>query len=231
MSVMFTNLKIQGSRMKMQLVTMFVTLMQISALCASYDLVEVVKINPNIRLDIKYATTTNFTGKILYPSARCYLRSAVAQKLDKVQKELEAQGLGLKVFDGYRPRSVQYKMWEVCPDDRYVADPAKGSKHNRGSAVDCTLIDSKTGQELEMPSAYDDLTEKAHRNYDKMPSEAAKKNCKRLEDSMAKHGFVPLPTEWWHFDDAEWEKYELLDVSFDQLEQSIGDAVQVTPAQ
>jgi len=181
------------------------------------DLVEIPQINPNIKLDIRYATTNNFTGKVVYPSSRCYLRRAVAEKLDKVQRELEELGLGLKIFDGYRPLSVQRKFWEICPDPRYVADPAKGSKHNRGSAVDVTLIDRATGKELVMPSEFDDFTEKAHRDYAKMAPEGAR-YCKLLELIMVKHGFIPLPTEWWHFDDINWENYDLLDKDFDQLE-------------
>lgn len=182
------------------------------------DLIELITINPNIRLDIKYATGDNFTKKAVYTQAKCYLRKAVAEKVNKVQLELEKQGLGLKVFDGYRPRSVQYKFWELVPDERYVGDPKKGSKHNRGSAVDLTIIRLSDGQEVEMPSAFDEFSEKAHRNYDAMTLEA-RKNCKLLEDLMVAQGFIPLPTEWWHFDDVDWQNYDLLDVSFEELEQ------------
>ena len=106
------------------------------------QLVELTTINPNILLDIRYATGNNFLKETVYPSARCFLVRAAAMQLDSVQNELEQQGLGIKVFDGYRPFSVTKKMWEILPDDRYVANPKNGSRHNRGAAVDLTLVDS-----------------------------------------------------------------------------------------
>jgi len=186
-------------------------------LSLSAGLVELIKVIPSIRLDIRYATTNNFTNKVVYPSARCFLQEEAANALAEVQKELSAQGLGLKVFDGYRPLAIQRIFWNICSDERYVANPAKGSKHNRGSAVDLTLIDLKTGNELVMPSGYDDMSEKAHRNYDAMTDEA-KKNCKLLEDSMIKHGFIALPTEWWHFDYKTWKNNPILDISFEEID-------------
>lgn len=180
------------------------------------ELVELIKINPNIKLDIRYATKNNFTGKQVYSSAKCYLQKSAALALDEVQKELEKQGLGLKIYDCYRPFSVQKIFWEICPDARYVADPKVGSKHNRGTAVDLTLIDLKTGEELEMPSLYDDFSEKASRNCKKM-SEKARKNCKLLEKIMKKHKFVPQPTEWWHFDYKGWKDFDILDIKIEDL--------------
>jgi D-alanyl-D-alanine dipeptidase len=180
------------------------------------DLVDVLTKIPNIVLDIRYATKNNFTRSIVYPQAKCYLRRNAAQALKKVQTELEKKHLGLKIFDAYRPYSAQQIFWNLCPDPRYVADPAKGSKHNRGSAVDLTLVDLKTKKELEMPSAFDDFTEKAHRTYNTMSPTAAK-NCKLLEDCMVKYGFVPFATEWWHFDFKTWEQFDLLDVPFNKL--------------
>lgn len=182
-----------------------------------HDLVNITTINPTIKLDIRYATENNFTKKVIYSSAQCYLRRAVAKKLDNIQKELATQGLGLKIFDGYRPLRFQQRLWNLCPDERYVAHPQKGSKHNRGSAVDLTLINLKTGQELEMPSEFDDFTEQAHRTYETM-SEKIKHNCKLLEAIMVKHGFTSIYEEWWHFNDASWQKYDLLDISFKDLE-------------
>lgn len=187
----------------------------------SAELVELVKINSNFVLDIRYATTNNFTGKKVYPSARCFLQQEAAEALDKVQQELEKQNLGLKIWDAYRPLSVQKIFWEIYPDENYVADPVKGSRHNRGCAVDLTLIDLKTGQELVMPSEFDDFSEKAHRNYDKMEPETAK-NCKLLQDIMEKHGFRGLSSEWWHFDfvgidtavgQEVWKQYPVSDVA------------------
>ncbi|MCK5633119.1 M15 family metallopeptidase [bacterium] len=181
----------------------------------AHNLVEIIKINPNIQLDIRYATPNNFTGKAVYESPRCFLCKTTAQKINAIQKELETMGLGLKIWDGYRPRSVQYIFWNVAPDRTYVANPKKGSKHNRGTAVDCTLIDKHSNQ-LEMPSVFDEFSVKAHRNYASM-TPAAAKNCKLLENLMIKYGFIPLPHEWWHFDDVDWRQYELLDIPFSQL--------------
>lgn len=188
----------------------------IPAIYAQYDIVNVWKLDTTIVLDIRYATTNNFTGKQVYDEAKFFLRSEPAQKILEVQKELKTLGLGLKIFDGYRPLSVQRKFWEIMPDERYVANPEKGSRHNRGAAVDLTLVD-KYGNEIPMPTPYDDFTEKASRNYMDFPAQIII-NRKFLEDIMLKYGFEGLPTEWWHFDYKGWEKYDILDVDFKILE-------------
>jgi zinc D-Ala-D-Ala dipeptidase len=188
----------------------------ISVLYAQSDLVNVWKLDTTIVLDIRYATTNNFTGKQVYDEAKFFLRNEPAMKILGVQKELKSLGLGLKIFDGYRPLSVQKKFWEILPDERYVADPKKGSRHNRGAAVDLTLID-KNGNEIPMPTPYDDFTEKASRNYLELSSQIII-NIKFLEDLLSKYGFTGLPTEWWHFDYNGWEKYDILDVDFKELE-------------
>lgn len=180
-----------------------------------HDLVDITKVNARIILDIRYATTNNFTHKAVYTQAKCYLRKSTAEKLNRVQQELEKQNLGLKIFDGYRPRSVQYIFWRLVPDKRYVAHPDKGSRHNRGTTVDVTLVD-KQGKELFMPTDFDDFTQKAHRNYTKLALEQSK-NRALLEQVMAKHGFIGLPTEWWHFDDRTIQESQLLDISFEEL--------------
>jgi D-alanyl-D-alanine dipeptidase len=190
-------------------------LLAVTAFAKPADLVDVPKAIPGIVLDIRYATSNNFTKQVFYPEAKCYLRRASVAKLKAVQKELAAQGLGLKIFDGYRPLSVQKKFWALVPDDRYVANPAKGSRHNRGAAVDLTII-KKDGTELLMPTSYDDFTEKAHRDYKDLPTEAIK-NRQLLEDVMTKHGFVGIATEWWHFDDVDWKNYDILDIDFHKL--------------
>ncbi len=174
------------------------------------NLVEVRSINPNIQLDIRYATDSNFTHQRLYPVAKCYLRKEAAESLSAVQKELEKMGLGLKVFDGYRPLSIQKKMWKIFPDDRYVANPATGSRHNRGAAVDVTLVDS-LGHELEMPTGFDDFTDRAHRDYNNLPKNEIQ-DRKFLQEVMERHGFVGLSTEWWHFDLKDWKKYPIVDI-------------------
>lgn len=181
------------------------------------DLVDMAKFDPTIVLDIRYATENNFTGKIVYPSARCFLVREAAEAVCRVQKKLRAMGLGLKIFDGYRPLSVQKIFWKICPHEGYVANPAKGSKHNRGAAVDLTLINLSTGLELHMPSDFDDLTNHANRNYEKMDP-VAQRNCLLLENMMAAEGFLPLKTEWWHFDFHTWQNYPILDISFDELD-------------
>jgi len=180
------------------------------------DLVEVKKLIPNVVLDIRYATTNNFTGQKLYESNRTFLRRAVAEKLRAAQQELNRAGVGLKIYDAYRPISVQKKMWAIFPQEGYVANPAKGSRHNRGAAVDVTLIDLRDKKELLMPSGYDEFSEKAHRNYMDAPEEAIR-NRELLERVMKKHGFTGLPTEWWHFDDVNWKNYELLDIDSARL--------------
>lgn len=175
-------------------------------------LVDIKTVNRNILLDIRYATTNNFLKRKLYPSARCLLRSSVAQKLSQVQQNLEKIGLGLKVYDCYRPLSVTRQMWEAMPDPRYVANPAQGSRHNRGAAVDVTLVD-RNGKELEMPTEFDNFTEKAYRDY-QGGSAASRKNSQLLEKVMREGGFVPLATEWWHFDAEDSQKFSILDIPF-----------------
>jgi D-alanyl-D-alanine dipeptidase len=179
------------------------------------ELVDVEKIIPGIVLDIRYATTNNFTGQKLYPVARCCLRREAAEDLKAVQDELHGMGLALKVFDGYRPLSVQKKMWAVYPHPGFVADPAKGSRHNRGAAVDLTLI-KLDGTELPMPTPFDDFTPKAHRDYMDLPPEVIH-NRELLERVMEEHHFRGLETEWWHFDLRNARKYEILDIDYSQI--------------
>ncbi len=175
------------------------------------DFVELTTVIPGLVLDIRYATTNNFTGQKVYPDARCFLRRATAEKLKRVQADLAKQGLALKIFDGFRPLAVQRKFWEIMPDDRYVANPAKGSRHNRGAAVDLTLIRLSSGQELPMPTPFDDFSERAGRDYANLPGELIR-NRTLLREVMEKHGFVGLTTEWWHFDDADWKNYPIADM-------------------
>lgn len=127
------------------------------------DMVDVTKVMPDIVLDIRYATTNNFLGQKIYNEPRCLLRWAAAKRLIRVQEALKEQGLGLKVFDCYRPPSAQRKMWAIKPDPNYVANPDKGSRHNRGMAVDLTLVDANK-QELVMPTGFDDFSLRAHRD-------------------------------------------------------------------
>lgn len=178
----------------------------------SHNLVNIKDVIPEITLDIRYATTNNFTGKAIYSHAECFLLEHVTHALKKVQNDIKKKNLGLKIFDGYRPRSVQYIFWELVPDARYVADPKKGSKHNRGCAVDVTLIDLTTGSELPMPTEFDDFTERAHSNYPHVSTEIIA-NRTLLHNVMHKHGFIAHKNEWWHFDYKDWEKHPLLNIS------------------
>jgi len=179
-------------------------------------LVDIAQVDPRIVVDIKYATADNFMGRPLYPVNRCLLRESVAARLKQVQDDLVAQGYGLKIHDGYRPLSVQKLMWEVMPDERFVADPAKGSRHNRGAAVDVTLVDA-SGRELPMPSAYDEFSERAHRAY-AGGSEATRRNRDLLIRAMQRRGFTVLESEWWHFDAPGWKHYPVMDVGLDEPE-------------
>jgi len=183
---------------------------------ADDDLLDITEVVPSVVVDIRYATTNNFTGVAVYPVARCLLRRSVARRIARVQTELRKRGLGLALWDCYRPISVQRRFWKLVPDRRYVARvvfengrPIEGSKHNRGAAVDATLVDA-TGHELEMPTGYDDFTSAAHRDYERS-SPAARSHMKTLEEHMVAQGFVPLATEWWHFDAPDWESYPLSD--------------------
>lgn len=179
------------------------------------NLVNIATINSNIKLDIRYATENNFTKTKVYTAAQCYLCKDIALRLDSVQKELEAKGLGLLIFDGYRPVAATKKFWDLIGDERYVANPAKGSRHNRGCTVDCTLVD-KDGNLLAMGTEFDDFTEKAHSTCKDFSKEILD-NRKLLRDIMHKHGFQVLETEWWHFDIKNWQDYPILDTNFDQL--------------
>jgi len=179
------------------------------------DLVELNTVIPDIVLDIRYATDDNFVGKVLYPSSRCFLAKKPALALKQVQQDLKREGFSLKVFDGYRPLSVQKQMWEILPDSRYVADPSTGSNHNRAYSVDVTLLDLD-GNEMPMPSQFDDFSEKAHRNYMDCPQEAVR-HRKILEDAMKKHGFMGISSEWWHFDYKGYKNRPVLDIPLDSL--------------
>lgn len=170
-----------------------------------------------IYLDIRYATTNNFTGKVIYLSPRAFARMPVFDALQKVQDSLSHFMIGLKIYDAYRPYAASLKFFEVYPDTNFVANPRNGSRHNRGCAVDLTLVELSTGKELPMPTEYDNFTEKAHPNYKDLP-DTVLTNRKLLFGIMEHFGFSYYPTEWWHFDYKGWEKYKLLDLTFEELE-------------
>ncbi len=181
------------------------------------DIVDLKTVSPHIIVDMKYATEDNFTKKRLYNSNTCFLRRSTAIKLDAVQKKLEKMNLGLKVWDCYRPLAVQRILWGILPDERYVANPATGSRHNRASAVDLTLVDSQGG-ELQMPTGFDDFSPRADHHCQDLPDQAIR-NRELLKDLMEKAGFIPLPEEWWHYDDEKWMQFDIMDVPFQDLVQ------------
>lgn len=169
-----------------------------------------------IATDIRYATDDNFMKRRLYPVAKAWLRAPAAEALANAQRELAEKGLAVKVFDAYRPYRVTEAMWEPIKDPDYVADPSKGSRHNRGAAVDLTLIDLATGAEVEMPTPYDDFTPRAHHDFADLSADALR-NRALLRDVMTRHGFDPLPSEWWHYDFRRWERFELMNVGLEDL--------------
>lgn len=185
------------------------------------DLVELTDLDASLVLDIRYASANNFVGFPVYQQARAFLQRPAAEALVRVQKKLAEQGLGLVIFDGYRPWSVTRLFWQVTPVAKrnYVADPSKGSRHNRGCAVDCALMDLQTGRMLPFPSEYDDFSEKAHLDYQGSElTEQQIANRSRLLAVMQAEGFQAYPYEWWHFDYQDWQAYPLLDTPFEKLD-------------
>ena len=180
------------------------------------ELIDLKRFIPSLVLDIRYATTNNFTGEKIYSIAKAYARKPVAESLKKIQADLKSQGLGIKIFDAYRPYKATVKFYEVYGDTTYVASPYKGSRHNRGCALDLTLIDLKTGKELKMPTGYDSFSKDAWPTTPVKDPEA-RKNRTLLITAMEKHGFRVNSSEWWHFDFIGWKKFEVLDIDFEEL--------------
>ena len=193
----------------MVMILMSLTVQAVSPEQLGLGLTEVTALDPTIIQDIKYATADNFTGQVLYPSSRCLLREPVARRVLQAQRILQSQRLGLKVFDCYRPVEVQRKMWSIYPDENYVANPASGSRHNRGASVDVGLVDA-LGRELPMPSPFDEFSNRSHLDYMAAPAEVLR-NRRSLQEAMQQAGFLTTATEWWHFDSPDWHEYELTD--------------------
>lgn len=182
------------------------------------ELVELVRLDPTIKLDIRYATANNFLGTPVYTQARAFLQGPAAEALVKANQGLRSKGYGLVVFDGYRPWYVTKIFWDATPDNlkTFVADPQKGSNHNRGCAVDVSLYDLKTGAEVAMPSGYDEMTPRAYPDYaGGTPEERALRDL--LREAMEKQGFQVNPTEWWHFDYKDSKQYPILNLKFESL--------------
>jgi zinc D-Ala-D-Ala dipeptidase len=187
----------------------------------SPDLVELAHLDPSIRLNIRYATSNNFTGRKLYAEARAFLQRPAAEALLRAHRALKPHGYGLLVFDGYRPWSVTKLFWEVTPPDKhkFVADPQKGSRHNRGCAVDVGLYDLRSGKEVAMPSAFDEMSDRAAADYKGGTTEQQRTRA-LLRQALEKEGFNVNPDEWWHFDYKDSPLYRVLDLPFDKIHAS-----------
>ncbi|MFL6414053.1 MAG: M15 family metallopeptidase [Bryobacteraceae bacterium] len=174
-------------------------------------LVDLHRVDASLLIDARYAKPDNFVGVALYPANQLFLLDLVAEDLVAAQAEFTKLGLGLKIWDGYRPLSVQKRMWAIVHDERFVANPEPGSNHNRGCAVDVTLV-GKNGEELRMPTGFDDFSDKAHRDYQDLPRDVLH-NRGVLAEVMQQHHFVPFATEWWHFDHQRCKEFPVLDLN------------------
>jgi len=172
---------------------------------------------PSAIIDLKYADTGNFMHQKLYPAlTTTYLRRAALIALTYVQAALQKKNLCIRIWDAYRPYSVTEKMWEQVMDDRYAANPASGSGHNRGISVDLTITDLSTGKDLDMGTGFDNFSDTAHHDFKDLPAQVIQ-NRLLLRTLMEKHGFIALETEWWHYYLPDSKTYELLDISFEEL--------------
>jgi zinc D-Ala-D-Ala dipeptidase len=188
------------------------------------DLVELIQLDPAIKLDIRYATTNNFLSTPMYSQARSFLQRPAAEALLRALQSLKAKGFGLLIHDAYRPWYVTKMFWEATPEDKriFVADPKEGSKHNRGCAVDLTLYDLKTGAAVKMPSGYDEMSERAYADYTGGTPEERERRA-ILRQAMENEGFTVYPQEWWHFDYKDWKEYPILNIRFEDLGKLSGD--------
>ena len=177
------------------------------------QMVELRSLIPDITYDLRYATTHNFMRRKMYIGniRHTFLRKPAAEALAKVQEELKTKGYGIKIFDAYRPYSVSVKFWDLVKDEKYVANPARGSAHNRGLAVDLTLIDLQTKAEVDMGTGFDNFSDTAHHSFNNVSPEV-KQNRRLLKDTMKKFGFDFFDLEWWHYSWPNENDYELLDL-------------------
>ena len=189
------------------------------------DIVEIAPLDPTIHLDVRYATSNDFLGTPVYSQARAFLQRPAADALLRAHRDLVKQGYGLLIFDAYRPWYVTKIFWDATPSEKhqFVADPAKGSRHNRGCAVDLTLYDLATGKPIEMPGTYDEMSPRSFPNY---PGGTSLQRWHRdlLRRAMESEGFAVYESEWWHFDYKDWKEYPILNVPFEKLDSKNGSA-------
>jgi len=182
------------------------------------DLVELIKLDTSFHLDIRYATSNNFAGRPVYTEARAFLQRPAAEALVKANKELRSLGYGLLIFDGYRPWSVTKLFWDITSKEnkKFVADPKKGSRHNRGCAVDLSLYEIATGKEVQMTGQYDEMSERSYPNYTGGTTEQRKMRD-LLRNKMEANGFTVYDYEWWHFDFNDWRSYHIGNIQFSEI--------------
>jgi zinc D-Ala-D-Ala dipeptidase len=183
------------------------------------DLVELVKIDPSIKLDIRYATNRNFLSTPVYEEARAFMQRPAAEAVARASQKLHEKGFGLMIYDAYRPWYVTKIFWDATPPEnhKFVADPAEGSRHNRGCAVDLTMYDLKTGEAVPMTGLYDEMSERSYPNY-KGGTEEERRNRETLRAAMEAEGFKVYDYEWWHFDFKGYEKYPILNLKFANID-------------
>lgn len=185
-------------------------------------MLELKRLIPTIIYDLRYASLNNFMKRLMYPAGTniTFLRVPAANALAQVQSELNQKGLGLKIFDAYRPYSVTVKFWELVKDERYVANPSKGSGHNRGTTVDVTIINLKTKSELNMGTDFDNFSDTAHHGFTHLPEDILQ-NRILLKTTMERHGFKPYNDEWWHYSFFDGKLHEILDIDFKKLKKAL----------
>lgn len=185
-------------------------------------MIELKSLIPDLIYDFRYATSNNFMNRLMYSknTTVTFLRLQTAMALQKVQLDLNKKALGLKIFDAYRPYSVTIKFWELVKDERFVAHPAKGSGHNRGTTVDLTIVNMSNGKELNMGTGFDNFSDTAHHKFTKLPEDVLQ-NRLLLKPVMIKYGFKPYNDEWWHYSFTDSTKYEILDIDFKKLKKAL----------
>jgi D-alanyl-D-alanine dipeptidase len=183
-----------------------------------FDLVELTSLDPTIKLDIRYAMKNNFMGAAFYKQARAFMQRPAAEALVRVHNSLKEKGYGLEIYDAYRPWYVTKMFWDGTPPEQhdFVADPQKGSQHNRGCAVDLTLYELKTGKAVSMVSGYDEMSQRSNAFYEGGTAEE-RSHRELLREAMQREGFTVLPAEWWHFEYKDWEQYPIGTVSFEEI--------------